>query len=400
MNLLKKIYEILFLSINFINFSNAFIPSKNLNLLTELLDNKLESNEHLINVGETLTHAEISRQGLIRSVVAYFLQKQSSTNFTIGNYNRRVRLDKLNVYYTNLNELYKDYLGDIEFKLISCNLEFDSAIKTISDFVISVDFDPVFKDLPYAHFDAETFEHSNEHILKLITSTLTSINRKDFPSARKFIGQALHTIQDFYSHTNWIEMGYEDINEKIGSFSSLNKNGIHFGVEIADERFNSCSNQSCIKEVIECSSDLKGLEKLSKAFNLNLPITCPIIYYKCFNNVLLSKLTSGFYSGQKLSDGSKIEKPKNISKCSHGGYLDKTATYSNVVGGINKDTSYYFLSPHAHLHKKASELAIKHTEHFFNFIHSQIGDENFDELLMLMHGQSSRFYCLFKKIFL
>jgi hypothetical protein len=33
---------------------------------------------------------------------------------------------------------------------------------------------------------------------------------------------------------------------------------------------------------------------------------------------------SGFYSGQRLDNGVSVDKPTGLSKCSHGGILDKT----------------------------------------------------------------------------
>ncbi len=55
-------------------------------------------------------------------------------------------------------------------------------------------------------------------------------------------------------------------------------------------------------------------------------LECPVKYYKCEGNIVeLNKLVSGFYSGQQLDNGSPVDKPTGLSKCSHGGILDKTA---------------------------------------------------------------------------
>ena len=63
-------------------------------------------------------------------------------------------------------------------------------------------------------------------------------------------------------------------------------------------------------------------------------------------------------------------------KCSHGGPFDVSTDY-DAKGGINKDSGYYWLSPHAHLHLKAAELAISHTEYFFNSFRQELGNEEF-----------------------
>ena len=58
-------------------------------------------------------------------------------------------------------------------------------------------------------------------------------------------------------------------------------------------------------------------------------------------------------------------------------------------GGINKDSGYYILSPHAHLHQIASRLAIEHTEHFFDEIRTVIGDKEFAKFLQLKKTRHS-----------
>ena len=39
---------------------------------------------------------------------------------------------------------------------------------------------------------------------------------QDLTYAREILGQSFHTLQDFYAHSNWVEMGNTDINELIG----------------------------------------------------------------------------------------------------------------------------------------------------------------------------------------
>ncbi|CAF5226240.1 unnamed protein product, partial [Rotaria magnacalcarata] len=81
-----------------------------------------------------------------------------------------------------------------------------------------VDLNPSTKDLPSAHFDAESFIGSNRRIMDLgkkVIEDATNPN-KDLDSARGKIGDLLHTLQDFYSHSNWIEMGKTEINHRIG----------------------------------------------------------------------------------------------------------------------------------------------------------------------------------------
>lgn len=96
----------------------------------------------------------------------------------------------------------------------------------------------------------------------------------------------------------------------------------------------------------------------------------------------MKKLVSGYYSDQKLEDGTSIRKPERSQKCSHGGSLDRD-TFKPASGGINKDSGFYLLSPHADLHLKAADLAVNHTAYFFNQIRKRIGDVEFSKFLSI-----------------
>lgn len=51
--------------------------------------------------------------------------------------------------------------------------------------------------------------------------------------------------------------------------------------------------------------------------------------------------------------------------------------------GINKDSGYYVFSPHADLHLTAANLAILHTENYFDMLRTSIGDTEFANFLNL-----------------
>ena len=91
---------------------------------------------------------------------------------------------------------------------------------------------------------------------------------------------------------------------------------------------------------------------------------------------------SGYYVNQALTDGTKISKPENGMKCSHGGIVDSDM-FKTATGGINKDSGYYLFSPHADLHLAAANLAIEHTEYFFNEIRSTIGEDEYLKFMQI-----------------
>ncbi|RNA36314.1 von Willebrand factor A domain-containing 7 isoform X1, partial [Brachionus plicatilis] len=197
------------------------------------------------------------------------------------------------------------------------------------------------------------------------------LNVKDYSAARKYAARILHTIHDFYSHSNWVEMGNKKINKEIGTrnFSKYDTTDL--------EDPNTCvSNCSTIE--IECNSILRALVSLIKRLGVRSSIiNCPITYFICEGNIIINdKLVSGFYVDQG------IEKPDNAMKCSHGGILDGSS-FKPAIGGINKDSGYFVFSPHANLHLEAANLAIDHTEFFFEEIRKKNGNDEFSNFLKL-----------------
>lgn len=78
--------------------------------------------------------------------------------------------------------------------------------------------DPAFQTKPSYHFDNEEFSSGSSRLVNLKEQIITKITSDNAPlgSARSDLGGALHTLQDFYAHSNWIELGNNDINSKLG----------------------------------------------------------------------------------------------------------------------------------------------------------------------------------------
>ncbi|MFL9449588.1 hypothetical protein AB0758_00350 [Tolypothrix bouteillei VB521301_2] len=68
------------------------------------------------------------------------------------------------------------------------------------------------------HFDNEEFFAGTTRLLELkgyIISQITSFSPNG-KNARIALGGVLHTIQDFYAHTNWVELGHTSIDTRLG----------------------------------------------------------------------------------------------------------------------------------------------------------------------------------------
>lgn len=339
-----------------------------INFLFDNFLNKLDKSYDYGKVSESFTHEEIIKRGTIRTVVKYFYDQMNDGS--------KIDISKKDTdYYYNLVNLYNDYYG-MNYDQIDLNNTIEIYLKPN---VAIVDQDPATSNLPYAHFDAEEMYKSNERVMNLTNKVYELINAKDYISALNVSAQALHTIQDFYAHSNWVEMGHEnDINVLIGTenFRTL---------KVTDFSDNNTCVSNCSVIEIPCTDPIYSvMEKLFLMVGVDPSvIKCPIRYYNCFGNILVpDKLLSGYYGGQRFEDGSPAAKPLNSNKCSHGGIFD-VSTEIPAIGGINKDCGYFLFSPHADLHLKASDLAIKHTEYFLNQIRSNIGDDEFGKLLLL-----------------
>ena len=75
------------------------------------------------------------------------------------------------------------------------------------------------------HFDDEAFRDSSTRLQDLKESAIEKLLAvpPDGFGARRDFGGALHTVQDYYSHSNWVELGRTTIDERLGReiFDSL-----------------------------------------------------------------------------------------------------------------------------------------------------------------------------------
>ncbi|XP_061433361.1 von Willebrand factor A domain-containing protein 7-like [Lethenteron reissneri] len=196
------------------------------------------------------------------------------------------------------------------------------------------------KDDPRYHFDAEMFVAAQQELVSQRNGLIRLLHKdevtsSDYSMARKRTGKILHTLQDFYSHSNWIEMGNTEPKNDIFDLSAE---------EVAGPDVPTCTN---------CGSTCS--DNIRTEINAN------------------RLLTSGYYSSQYI-ESELIKKPEGKWKCSHGGLLDFTR-FKNAQGGINKDSSRETFSPHYKLHGKAVDVAIKATINFFRDLRREVDND-------------------------
>uniref|UniRef100_A0AC35G8Q3 VWFA domain-containing protein n=1 Tax=Panagrolaimus sp. PS1159 TaxID=55785 RepID=A0AC35G8Q3_9BILA len=264
--------------------------------------------------------------------------------------------------------------------------EYATAQKVKLEFMYYVnrpDIVEALKSNPITHFDAESFiSGSNHNLIQSRQTVFKSIKRladieNDIGSIRQLIGQSIHTLQDFYSHTNWVEMGYKTINSRVGEDSYL-------GLPVNQPHIDAC--RACTKDEMSSGEQAEFNRIKSSIYNNLLLGLLDFSFdnvYVCRNNIIVNNfLTSGYYS----SEASVAPKPKG--KCSHGGGTDSTDA-TCAPGGISKDADTFIFAPHYYLHSIAANLSVQATIRYFEDLRLSIGDEKLFGLIIGMSKYTS-----------
>ncbi|XP_027136156.1 von Willebrand factor A domain-containing protein 7 [Larimichthys crocea] len=201
---------------------------------------------------------------------------------------------------------------------------------------VAMDFLSSTRSNPIYHFDSERIDSSMVMLRQFWVQTLLSIRAKEYQSARHSLGQLFHSLQDFYSHSNWVEMGQRFIYLHLLHPEEP-------AIPVAKEDTPTC---------MECFS-----------------ITC--------RDNLLPRLTNTQQDSTLLTTGYfSTFPPKPQGKCSHGGILD-SSRYMGAKGGINKDSTSPLFSPHHYLHVEAATLATEATLSVLRDLRDTVGHKTF-----------------------
>ena len=251
---------------------------------------------------KTRDHVLITRYGLLKTSILFFKDNpQYLTNETLTGFLYDVLRD--------LSENPKAAKTTID--TISPKIKYINAISDIQSANVEMDSFPL-NGTADVHFDGEQFLQGYTRLIKLRQELITSLLKGDkLQHARNLAGKALHTLQDFYSRSNWIELG------NTLPFNALAQPGSDISQEII---IAGATEPTCR----DCLSDDESNQSTDT----------------CENNLITAKLTSGYRSGQD------IKKPVNVGKCSHGGQTDESRL-KPATGGINKDSFSKRESPHA-----------------------------------------------------
>lgn len=211
--------------------------------------------------------------------------------------------------------------------------KFKSALNEI--YIQNGQVDRDFVNSPAHHFNSEAFAEGRRLITDGVVSIKANVQRENFQAARETLGRVLHTLQDFYSHSNWVDLGYTE------PYTNLIRPDLPLE-NLADVSTPTCSD--CANGGF-CSNSI-------------LP-----------NILNEKKLTSGYMGIFSAA------KPKG--KCSHGGAADLTS--SEVPrGGISKDERR---SDNVALHTAAVTVATTATLQLLDDIRGAAGDNDYLRLM-------------------
>ncbi|KAM7393983.1 hypothetical protein PAMP_020812 [Pampus punctatissimus] len=220
-------------------------------------------------------------------------------------------------------------LSTVIFQTSIANMYFDNA-KVDIVFALSAEH----------HFDDETFQGGRDVITAGVSAVKASVKLENFFTGRQTLGRVFHTLQDFYSHSNWVELG----------------------------------NTAPYSTLIQPDQPLENLAGPST------PTCRNCRGGNCDDNLLPDLLQQGLLTSGYFNIFSPA---KPAGKCSHGGSFDQTSK-QDPVGGISKD---HVASSHGSLHHIAADLAVDATMELLEDIRVAIGDKNFLRLVGL--SQSS-----------
>ncbi|XP_063794125.1 von Willebrand factor A domain-containing protein 7 isoform X2 [Pseudophryne corroboree] len=214
--------------------------------------------------------------------------------------------------------------------------QFRASLRQIVSANANMDFLNGTRNDPIRHFDSERVKQGNSLLLRSREDLVRNIQAKEYEGARETLGQILHSLQDFYSHTNWVELGNTDVHPNLATpgkdISSI--------AGVFDQTCTDCTDVSCQNNIAA------AIQKRHL-------------------------LTSGYY-------GETPEKPQG--KCSHGGPFDDSRQRS-ARGGINKDTATAMFSPHHFLHSTAAQVALRASIKFLSDLRREVTDADMMRLL-------------------
>ncbi|XP_042340189.1 von Willebrand factor A domain-containing protein 7-like [Plectropomus leopardus] len=293
------------------------------------LSGLIHSFQPLVSFGNSTTHRDITQRAVLRKTAEVCRDIAASEgqefNLTIDD---SLSADRVQRACSSIGTS-TSLLSTVMFHTSIANMYFSNA-----------KVDVIYALSEKHHFDDETFQGGRDVITAGVSAVKASVKLEEFVAGRWMLGRVCHTIQDFYSHSNWVELG------NTAPYSTL----------------------------------IRPDQPLENLADVNTPTCRNCTGGNCENNLLPDLLQQGLLTSGYFNVFSSA---KPAGKCSHGGSFDRTSR-RDPVGGISKDDTG---SSHGSFHHKAADLAVNATMELLEDIRVAVGDKNFLRLMGL--SQSS-----------
>jgi von Willebrand factor A domain-containing protein 7 len=239
------------------------------------------------------------------------------------------------------------------------------------------------KDKGECHFDNEMFLEGHLNMMKLRSEMIGFLQTGDALRARIWFGRQLHALQDFYAHSNWVEMAVDKGLEAISPVIGV-PDQVPYPKSPPD--FETCTRY-CRSSANDPNFDLQSYqENLLCLDSCKLGDQTPRLYvesWACVNRNSIGSLfkkcqptecSSNLDAGNVLTSGyygTSTNPGKLPKKCAHGGLGDIGAF---GVEGINKDSNWPLYAPHYKLHMKAVGFSKSATARYFKQLETTYAD--------------------------
>ncbi|XP_065895475.1 von Willebrand factor A domain-containing protein 7-like isoform X2 [Dysidea avara] len=300
---------------------------------------------------ETITHRDITEKAVLRAV-AMMLTDNPYPNYPKSSENVQQLLGSADFDMSKLINAY--YKTESSASRKRRKKRFSERVEDIHKYNGKVDSKKGELRVAHAHFDSEQFRDGQDRLVRFRRTVSLEIREGRYHTARTFTGRMLHTLQDFYSHTNWVENWANEENS-LRPYDVLGEMDMEIEnvVSATEATCSDCTASGPISAITENKYIMLNLGQAIKSRQC----------FRCMDNInsqLIEQklLTSGYYTGVEDKQGNKISKPRG--KCSHGGIFDGTSG-SSATGGINKDSLHPKLSSHYYLHTMAARVAEQHS---------------------------------------
>ncbi|XP_067608649.1 von Willebrand factor A domain-containing protein 7 isoform X3 [Pseudorca crassidens] len=118
---------------------------------------------------------------------------------------------------------------------------FRAALGEVSRANAAQDFLPTSRNDPDLHFDAERLGQGRARLVGALGETVVAARALDHSLARQRLGAALHALQDFYSHSNWVELGEQQPHPHL----LWPRQGLRNLAQVDDPTCSDCDEWSC-----------------------------------------------------------------------------------------------------------------------------------------------------------